>query len=478
MRILAIFLCCIATGSRAGLSIPGIEIILEPDSPVSNTGTVTNFGASVALDRDVLVVGAPLDDVDATGTHTARGAVYVFQRIGGVWMPQVKLVAPDRADNDQFGTAVDVALGLPGLDDFIIVGAPNARRIDAGPDGKVYVFRRGDDCTWIFDSQLFPDPATEERSSRFGTAVAIDASVPVNSLTGDPAFTAVVGSPWYESPVTTGDNHGAIHIYQLVGSPQGWQLTHEFYGHHPRIQNNSDMMLGSSVALDGGLIVSGARFYAASAHQSGAGFLFGRGNQLPAGHFNWAEGSRLEATTAEQQDQLGMSAAIRFDKLDKFVAFLGAPLHDGDGFGFASNSGAVYVFDVFNFGLVRNEVQLLKPFDDAAGNNFGASVDIDRRHAVIGAPGADVGSLDGAVYLFEQTTSAFDSWIQVGKLSPSDMSSRFEGVGAGTAISGAITAYGAPRRTGAESAAYVNELGPIYADGFENVHIPNCSIKP
>lgn len=468
----AIILGSMAAGATAGLEIPGIEIIVEPDNPVSSNGTTTSFGRAVALDRDVLVVSAPLDDVDA-GIGHQRGAVYVFQRIGGVWTPQAKLVAPDGEDDDEFGHAVDVALGPPGLDDFVIVGAPKARRLDAGPDGKVYVFRRDDDCAWVFDTQLFPNPDTEEPSSEFGYDVAIDVSVPANSQTGDPAFTAVAGSPRAESPTATGDNHGAIHIYQLVGSPQGWQLTHEFFGHDPQ-SSQSGMMLGTSVALDGGLLVSGARLFAASAYQSGAGFLFGRGNQLPAGHFNWSEGSRLEATTAEQMDQLGLSAAVSFDTS---VALLGAPFHDG--LGFASSSGAVYVFELFSFGLARNEVQLLKPFDDAPGNQFGAAVDIDGRHAVIGSPGADVGNLDGAIYLFEQTSNAFDSWVQIGKLSPSDMQSSFTDVGAAAAISESVSVYGATQRVGVpnapEGAVYVNELGPLFANGFENVNAPRCS---
>jgi hypothetical protein len=99
-----------------------------------------------------------------------------------------------------------------------------------------------------------------------------------------------------------------------------------------------------------------------------------------------------------------MSAAVSFET---FAALLGAPLHDGQGF--SSSSGAVYVFEILNAGLVRNEVQLLKPLAAAAGNRFGESVDIDGRWAVIGAPGADVGNLDGAIYLFEQTIATIES---------------------------------------------------------------------
>lgn len=456
---------CLLVASLAMASVPllGPETIVEPDNPITNNGTTTRFGRSVALEGDVLVVGS-LDDVTTGGLQ--RGAVYVFERIGGLWTQQQKLVAPDGADRDEFGFAVDLALGPPGMDDYLIVGAPYARRIGAGPDGKVYVFRRSSGGAWTFDTQLLPHATTEVPSSKFGHGVGIDISEPVNSQTGDPVVTAVVGSPNYEHPSVGGDDHGAIHIYQLVGSPQSFQLTHELYGHDPQSNQNSGMTLGWSVAIDRGLIVAGAANYYALQHKSGAGFLYGRQNQLPGGAFHWSEASRLEASAAEQQDRLGRSVALSFDT---FVGLVGSDIYDG--FGFGSDSGAVHVFDLSTFALVRNEVQVLLPSDDAPGNRFGAAIAMDGRHAVVGAPNVEVGSLRGAVYLFEQTTNLPDSWVEIAKISPSDLGVFYSNVGEAVAISAYTTAYGVTQRPNAnptnEGAVYVNDVVGIYGDGFE-----------
>ncbi|MCK7595233.1 FG-GAP repeat protein [Pseudomarimonas salicorniae] len=449
----------------AGPPLLGPEAIVEPDDPVSSNGSSTRFGHSVALDGNVLAVGS-MDDVSAIGHE--RGAVYVFERIGGLWIQQQKLLAPDGADGDEFGFALDLALDPDGMMDWLIVGAPKAGRISAGPDGRVYLFRRANGGAWTFDSQLFPDPLTEEHSSEFGHGVGIDISEPVNSQTGDLVVTAVVGSPRYEHPSAGGSNHGAIHIYQRVGSPQSFQLSHELYGRNPNPGHTFDhsMQLGWSVAIDRGLIIAGAPIYYASQHQSGAGVLYGRQNQLPGGAFHWAEASFLEAGSAFQQDHLGRSTALSFDSM---VGLVGTELYDGQGF--ASSSGAVYAFDLSTFGLVRTEVQQLLPSDDAAGNQFGASVDVDGRFAVIGAPGARVGSGRGAVYLFEQTSGQPDSWVEIGKISPTGLDTGWSDVGGSVAISKFTTAYGVTQRPGIapgnEGAAYLNEVAGIFGDGFE-----------
>ena len=128
--------------------------MLHPATPIP-AGDAGHFGESVALDRDLLVVGAPFDDVEAAGTN--RGAVYVFERFADTWTPLQKLVAPDGVDGDQFGFAVDVARGIGGLDDYIIVGVPEASRIRTGPDGKVYLFHRTGGGPWVFETQLVPN---------------------------------------------------------------------------------------------------------------------------------------------------------------------------------------------------------------------------------------------------------------------------------------------------------------------------------
>ena len=63
----------------------------------SNTGAGDNFGSSVAISGDTLVVGAPYEDSNATYTDgngadnsaLNSGAAYVFTRSGTAWSQQV-----------------------------------------------------------------------------------------------------------------------------------------------------------------------------------------------------------------------------------------------------------------------------------------------------------------------------------------------------------------------------------------------------
>lgn len=71
----------------------------------SDPDTFDNFGNAVAIDGDVAVVGASTKSY--AGLNYA-GAVYVYRRIGGVWSEEAKLTVPVPEIHDNFGTAVAI----------------------------------------------------------------------------------------------------------------------------------------------------------------------------------------------------------------------------------------------------------------------------------------------------------------------------------------------------------------------------------
>ena len=84
----------------------------------SDAAAGDKFGFSVAISGETVVVGASADD-GAAGFD--QGSAYVFVRSGGVWSQQQKLEASDAAAGDQFGCSVaisgeTVVVGAP-LDD-------------------------------------------------------------------------------------------------------------------------------------------------------------------------------------------------------------------------------------------------------------------------------------------------------------------------------------------------------------------------
>ena len=119
----------------------------------SNTGAGDQFGNSVAVSGDTLLVGAPREDSNATGVNGNQldnsainaGAAYVFTRSGTTWSQQAYVKASNTGADDFFGMSVAIS------NDTLIMGAywedSNATGVDgnqndnsASASGAAYVF--------------------------------------------------------------------------------------------------------------------------------------------------------------------------------------------------------------------------------------------------------------------------------------------------------------------------------------------------
>ena len=154
----------------------------------SNTGAFDQFGDSIALSSDTLVVGASGEDSGATGvdgitpgpgdnSKSASGAAYVFQRADGAWLQQAYLKASNTGIGDRFGETVAV------WRDTVVVGASaedggarGVNPVSPGPEdetkpdsGAVYVFRHG--SAWF--QAAYVKSANSDAGDRFGSCVAI-----------------------------------------------------------------------------------------------------------------------------------------------------------------------------------------------------------------------------------------------------------------------------------------------------------------
>src|SRR3954452_4388141 len=68
-------------------------------------GVGAQFGNSVAVDGNTMVVGAQYDGT----TASQAGAAFVFVLSGGTWNQQARLLANDGAAADKFGTSVAIS---------------------------------------------------------------------------------------------------------------------------------------------------------------------------------------------------------------------------------------------------------------------------------------------------------------------------------------------------------------------------------
>ena len=156
------------------------------------------FGISVAVDGDTAVIGANKDDIDIDGDDTDEtdvGSAYVFTKVSGVWSQRAKLTASDGAEDDEFGNSVAVD------DDTIVVGA----RQDITRNGAAYVFVKPD-SGWANGTETAKLTASDGAASdEFGISVAVD---------GD---TIVVGA---NKDDDNGDDSGSAYVF--VKPDTGW----------------------------------------------------------------------------------------------------------------------------------------------------------------------------------------------------------------------------------------------------------------
>lgn len=135
---------------------------LEQDVPGFNE----RFAWSMDAGGDVLVVGA-YNEGSVPSLFTGPGAVYVFEKVGGVWTRTARLEPPDLKWDQQFGFDVDLTEDGTGL----LVGAQNDPEV-AEDAGAIYAYER-DGSSWRF-VEKFVSPASTAvaRSEQFGTSVA------------------------------------------------------------------------------------------------------------------------------------------------------------------------------------------------------------------------------------------------------------------------------------------------------------------
>lgn len=165
------------------------------------------FGYSVAIEGDTIVVGAPFDNTSQT---VDQGAAFAFSWNGSQWAQSQKLQRSAGAGDDHFGTSVAVS------GDTIVIGVPLADLTAGGNQGAAIVFERNGG--WIQGPTLTAGGSAES-GAQFGSSVAIsgDAIVvgaPFENVGGDVAQGSAYvfvrsGAVWMqEQKVTASDGAG------------------------------------------------------------------------------------------------------------------------------------------------------------------------------------------------------------------------------------------------------------------------------
>jgi len=224
----------------------------------SNTDWYDEFGGSVAVSGDTVVVGAWQEDSSTTGINSTpnddaqvAGAAYVFVRSGTAWSQQAYLKASNTGEFDEFGRSVavsgDTVVVGARFEDSSTTGINSTPNEDAWRAGAAYVFVRSG-TAW--SEQAYLKASNTGELDYFGSSVAVS---------GD---TVVVGAPW-EASSTTGINStpnedapraGAAYVFVRSGTAWSQQA------YLKASNTGAGDQFGYSVAVSGDTVVVGAAY--------------------------------------------------------------------------------------------------------------------------------------------------------------------------------------------------------------------------
>ncbi len=296
-----------------------------------------DFGRSVAVSGDRVVVGAHEDDDNGSGS----GSAYVFERApDGSWFEAAKLTASDGAADDDFGWSVAID------GERAVVTADHQG--DLSP--SVYVFERSPDGSWLEAANL----------------VVRDGGKIIRSAALDGAR-LVLGVPFGLA------DFGAAFVFALAADGS-WLGKARF------TSSDQDSLFGFSVGISGETVVVGGPLTGAF-NGAGAAYVFER-DELG----QWTE-VELMGDQGSSPHLFGWGVGISNERI---VVGQPGPPHGGSAFVFGRDDRGQWV----------NKLRL-RPSDIEDFDTFGSAVAIDGDRIVVGSPeDDDLGDAAGSAYVF------------------------------------------------------------------------------
>ncbi|MFG0283914.1 MAG: GC-type dockerin domain-anchored protein [Phycisphaerales bacterium JB039] len=346
---------------------------LMPDDPKD----FANFGNSVAISGDRILVGAPEWDKSLAGGGILRkvGKVYVFEYDGLEWVQTATLEASTQAIFDEFGESVDLdgdrAIVGAFMADDACFGEPDPFKLQNCNSGAAYIFEF-DGAGWVERAKLLASDI--EQCDKFGNKVAIQGDVAVVAAANE-GTGSVAGSC---DPLA---GPGQVYVFRFDGdvwseeailNPAGGRIFRRF---------------GEDVAISGERILVGAQGDDAIAPSGGAAYIY----RADPGPEPWALEQKIQGSDTQLGDFIGASVA-----LDGDICAISANFDDYDGF-MNAGSGYVFLFD----GAQWIERARVRPFDPASQDFWGHSIALGAGRLAVGSISDDHVVADaGSAYIF------------------------------------------------------------------------------
>jgi len=370
----------------------------------SNAEAGDNFGQSVSLSGDILVVGAPNEDSNSQSINGDQnnnfagdsGAAYVFLREAGNWTQEAYLKAESARFGDRFGASVSIsgdtiAVGAIGEDSDStgIGGVPGDVNVDAENSGAVYVFTRDQSQSPPWQQEAYIKASNTNTGDFFGVSVSVDNDLLIVGADREDSGSGGIGGDQADN---SSSNAGAAYLFERDSN--GWaQVAYvkpstidsgDRFGYSVSVSGHSAII--GALGEDSASVGVGGDQSNNSAPDSGAAYVFSRDSSGI-----WAQSAYLKASNADAGDRFGESVSISGD-----MAIVGAPSEESAATGVdgdesdnsARQVGAAYAFVEGGSGIWSQQ-SYLKASNAEKDDGFGRRVSVSNDVVAIGAPGED-----------------------------------------------------------------------------------------
>jgi hypothetical protein len=365
---------------------------------LNNPGAPYEFGYSVAVSGKIAVVGAPYSG------STDAGVAYIYVKGASGWptTPTTTLSDPGAIEGDSFGYSVAVS------GKTVVIGAQGA----STNAGVAYIYVEGASGWPSTPTAALSDPGATA-ADVFGTSVATSGRA------------VLIGAPGVNSYT------GAAYIY--VKDAAGWPTTPTTTLSDP--QATAGDVFGTSVAVWDMTAVVGAD-QLLNPGPGAASYIYVNGAS------GWPTTPTATLSGATPGDLFGFSVAV-WGPDTKVV--VGAPVSN-------EGAGAAYIYQKSSASVWPTTPTVSLSDPNATGYEFGYSVAVSGKTAIVGA----IGSSDpGAAYAYVKADSV---WPTTPTFTLSDPgASASDEYGYSVALAGKTALVGAPQSAGLSGATYIYE---------------------
>ncbi|MCW9026823.1 MAG: cadherin domain-containing protein, partial [Thiovulaceae bacterium] len=317
------------------------------------------FGYSVAIDSNVIVVGAP-EGASASGD----AYIYLIDANSSVSLPPQQINSGAPSNGDSFGSSVAIS------GNYILVGAPN--------NASAYLYKLD-----VNQTATLVDTITEVglvAGDSYASSIAIDGNY------------ILIGA---KDKSVTSNSNGVVYFYEIDTASDTANLL--------GTQNLSAVVdydyFGSSVSISGNYAVVGAHGIDTVATDAGMVYLYEITSGSPS---TVAKVDEFAPNIAPDSLAVGDYFGYSLDISGEYI-IAGAYKKDS---GAISDAGSAYVYHIDTNTDLVDLVKKLDSLSPAIEDYFGASVAIDGDFMIVGIPNEDSNATNsGTVFVFDAEPS-------------------------------------------------------------------------